>query len=83
MRIIKNPDVLAMTADETLCETITDWIRQRPSLNQVQCSVLDGHVIVYGTVCSARDRILALELALDAGADEVQDELHIQWPTAA
>jgi len=34
-------------------------------------------------VTSNRDRALAIELAIDAGAEDVQDDLMLTWPLAA
>jgi hypothetical protein len=39
--------------------------------------------LLRGRVTTNRDRALAIELAFDAGADDVQDELTLNWPLAA
>jgi hypothetical protein len=69
--------------DEMLCETLVEWYSRRPSLRDVRVSVEEGVAILRGRVTTNRDRALAVELALDAGADEVQDELMLTWPLAA
>lgn len=69
--------------DETLLETLMEWFSRRPSLQDVTVSVTDGVAVLHGFVASDRDRTLAVELALDAGADEVQDELMLTWPLVA
>ncbi len=69
--------------DEQVCETLIEWYSRRPSLREVCVSVVDGVAILRGRVTTNRDRALAVELALDAGADEVQDELMLTWPLAA
>jgi hypothetical protein len=69
--------------DEMVCETLIEWYSRRPSLREVQVSVFDGVAVLRGRVTTNRDRALAVELALDAGADEVQDELMLTWPLAA
>ena len=69
--------------DEILLETLMEWFSRRPSLQDVTVSVTDGVAVLRGYVASDRDRTLAVELALDAGADEVQDELMLTWPLVA
>lgn len=69
--------------DQMLCETLIEWYSRRPSLREVSVSVEEGVAILRGRVTTNRDRALAIELALDAGADEVQDELMLTWPLAA
>ena len=69
--------------DEILLQTLTEWVSRRPSLRDVNVAVLDGVAILRGSVVSNRDRVLAIELAWDAGADAVQDELMVTWPLAA
>ena len=69
--------------DEILMETLTEWFSRRPSLRGVTVFVSDGVAILRGSVVSNRDRALAIELAWDAGADAVQDELMLTWPIAA
>lgn len=69
--------------DEIIAETLLEWFNRRPSLRDVSVSVTDGVALLRGYVVSNRDRALAVELALDAGADEVQDELMLTWPLAA
>lgn len=69
--------------DEMLCETLIEWYSRRPSLRDVRVSVEEGVAFLRGRVSTNRDRALAIELALDAGADEVRDELMLTWPLAA
>lgn len=69
--------------DEIITETLIEWFSRRLSLRDVIVSVSDGVALLRGYVVSNRDRALAIELALDAGADEVQDELKLIWPLAA
>lgn len=69
--------------DEIIIETLLEWFNRRPSLRDVSVSVTGGVALLRGYIVSNRDRALAVELALDAGADEVQDELMLTWPLAA
>lgn len=69
--------------DEMVCETLVEWYSRRPSLRDVRVSVEEGVAVLRGRVTTNRDRALAIELALDAGATEVQDELMLTWPLAA
>ena len=69
--------------DEIIVETLAEWFNRRPSLRDVSVSVTDGVALLRGFIVSNRDRTLAIELALDAGANEVQDELMLMWPLAA
>ncbi len=69
--------------DEIIAETLLEWFNRRPSLRDVTVSVMGGVALLRGFIVSNRDRTLAVELALDAGADEVQDELMLTWPLAA
>ena len=69
--------------DEIIVETLAEWFNRRPSLQDVSVSVTDGVALLRGFIVSNRDRTLAIELALDAGANEVQDELMLTWPLAA
>lgn len=69
--------------DEIIAETLVEWFNRRPSLRDVTVSVTGGVALLRGFIVSNRDRTLAIELALDAGADEVQDELMLTWPLAA
>ena len=69
--------------DEIIAETLLEWFNRRPSLRDVTVSVTGGVALLRGFLVSNRDRPLAVELALDAGADEVQDELMLTWPLAA
>jgi hypothetical protein len=69
--------------DEVVAETFREWISRRPSLRQVKVSVSDRVALLWGYIVSNRDRALAIELALDAGAEQVQDELMLTWPLAA
>ena len=72
-----------VTQDEIIAETRVEWFTRRPSLRDVTVSVTGGVALLRGFIVSNRDRTLAIELALDAGADEVQDELMLTWPLAA
>lgn len=69
--------------DEIIAETLLEWFNRRPSLRDVTVSVTGGVALLRGFIVSNRDRTLAVDLALDAGADEVQDELMLTWPLAA
>ena len=69
--------------DEIIAETLVEWFNRRPSLRDVSVSVTGGVALLRGFIVSNRDRTLAVDLALDAGADEVQDELILTWPLAA
>jgi hypothetical protein len=69
--------------DEIIVETLLEWFNRRPSLRDVTVSVTSGVALLRGFIVSNRDRTLAVELALDAGADEVQDELMLTWPLVA
>ncbi|HJT20484.1 MAG TPA: BON domain-containing protein [Nitrospira sp.] len=69
--------------DEILIETLTEWFSRRPSLRDVMVSATDGIVTLRGSVASNRDRALAIQLAWDAGADDVYDDLMLTWPLAA
>jgi hypothetical protein len=69
--------------DEIIAETLVEWFNRRPSLRDVTVSVTGGVALLRGFIVSNRDRTLAIDLALDAGADEVQDELMLTWPLAA
>jgi hypothetical protein len=69
--------------DEMVCEMLVEWYKRRPSLRDIRVVVIDGIAILRGHITTQRDRALAIELALDAGAKEVQDELLLTWPLAA
>jgi len=69
--------------DEIVCDTLLEWYGRRPSLRDVEVTVLNGIAILRGRITTQRDRTLAVDLALAAGADEVQDELLLTWPVAA
>ena len=75
--------VREVNQDEIIAETLLEWFNRRPSLRDVTVSVMGGVALLRGFIVSNRDRTLAVELALDAGADEVQDELMLTWPLAA
>jgi BON domain-containing protein len=75
--------VREVNQDEIIAETLVEWFNRRPSLRDVTVSVTDGVALLRGYIVSNRDRTLAVDLALDAGADEVQDELKLTWPLAA
>lgn len=69
--------------DEMIRETLVEWYSRRPTLRDVVVAVEEGVAILRGRVTTNRDRALAIELAIDAGADDVQDELTVNWPLAA
>ena len=69
--------------DELLRDRVVEWFSRRPSLRDIKVTVMDGIVILEGAITSPADRGLAIDLALDAGADEVQDSLTLKWPIAA
>ena len=69
--------------DESLTETLMEWLSHRPSLRDVTVFVVDGVATLRGSVPTNRDRALAIELAWDAGADEIQDDLKLTRPLAA
>jgi len=69
--------------DEMIRETLVEWYSRRPSLSDVMVAVEEGVAILSGRVTSNRDRALAIELAIDAGAEDVQDDLMLTWPLAA
>jgi len=69
--------------DEMVCTVLIAWYHRRPSLWDVDVTVKHGIAILRGQITSLRDRALAIDLALDAGADEVQDELMMNWPPSA
>ena len=72
-----------MDQDELARETLVEWYSRRPSLRNVDVAVMNGIALLRGCITTQRDRALAIDLALDAGADEVQDELILTWPLAA
>lgn len=72
-----------MDQDELARETLVEWYSRRPSLRNVDVAVMNGIALLRGRITTQRDRALAIDLALDAGADEVQDELILTWPLAA
>ena len=69
--------------DERLTETMMEWFSRRPSLCDVTVFVEDGIATLRGSVPTNRDRALAIELARDAGADEIQDDLKVTRPLAS
>ena len=75
--------VRAMDHDEMVRDTLLEWYDRRPSLRDIEVAVLNGIAILRGRITTQRDRALAVDLALGAGADEVQDELLLTWPLAA
>ncbi len=75
--------VREMDQDEMVRETLVEWYSRRPFLGNVDVAVMNGIAILSGRVTTQRDRALAIDLALDAGADMVQDELILTWPLAA
>jgi osmotically-inducible protein OsmY len=75
--------VREMDHDEMVRDTLLEWYDRRPSLRDIEVAVLNGIAILRGRITTQRDRALAVDLALGAGADEVQDELLLTWPLAA
>ncbi len=73
----------AVNHDDIVRETLVEWYSRRPNLREVMVMVQEGVAILTGRVTTNRDRALAIELALDAGADDVLDELMLTWPLAA
>lgn len=69
--------------DDMIRDTLVEWYSRRPSLRAVTVTVTDGVALLRGRVTTNRDRALAIELAIDAGADDVLDELMVNWPLAA
>jgi len=69
--------------DGMVCNTLREWYGRRPSLRDVEVTVLNGIAILRGRITTQQDRARAVDLALGAGADEVQDELVLTWPLAA
>lgn len=69
--------------DEGLTETLMEWFSRRPSLRDVSVFVTEGVATLRGSVPTNRDRALAIELAWDAGADDIQDDLKLTRPLAA
>jgi len=69
--------------DEMLATTLTEWYSRRPSLRDVTVTVTNGLAILQGSVISNQARALAVQLAWDAGAEDVQDDLMLIWPLAA
>jgi hypothetical protein len=69
--------------DDIVCQMLVEWFKRRPSLRGVEVIVLNGMAILRGSIATPKDRALAIDLALDAGADEIQDELMLTWPLAA
>jgi osmotically-inducible protein OsmY len=69
--------------DEKVYRLLIAWYHRRSSLRDVDVTVKNGIAILRGQIASLRDRALAIDLALDAGADEVQSELMMNWPPSA
>jgi osmotically-inducible protein OsmY len=69
--------------DEMVRDTLLEWYSRRPSLRGIEVAVLNDIAILRGYITTQRDRTLAVDLALSAGADEVQDELLLTWPLVA
>lgn len=84
MQLVQDDFVVRETDhDELVCMTLVEWYNRRPSLRGIQVMVMDGIAILQGRIASHRDRSLAIDLAWDAGADEVEDDLVLTWPIAA
>lgn len=75
--------VREMDHDEMVRDTLLEWYGRRPSLRGIEVAVLNDIAILRGRITTQRDRTLAVDLALGAGAVEVQDELLLTWPLAA
>lgn len=75
--------VKEMGHDEMVRDTLLEWYSRRPSLRGIEVAVVNDVAILRGRITTQRDRTLAVDLALGAGADEVQDELLLTWPLAA
>ena len=69
--------------DTIVTETLSEWFSHRPSLKDVNVSVSNGLAILSGYVITNRDRALAIDLALDGGAREVEDDLLLRRPLVA
>jgi BON domain len=69
--------------DELVCITLREWYGRRAALRDVEVTVMNGVAILRGCVTTPNARTVAIELALAAGAHEVQDELRLNWPLAA
>ena len=84
MQLVQDDFVVRETDhDELVCMTLVEWYNRRPSLRGIQVRVMDGIAILHGHIVNQRDRFLAIDMAWDAGADEVQDDLMLTWPAAA
>jgi osmotically-inducible protein OsmY len=75
--------VKEMNHDEMVRDTLVEWYGRRPSLRGIDVAVLNDIAILRGRITTQWDRTLAVDLALAAGAVEVQDELLLTWPRAA
>ncbi|HEY6084973.1 MAG TPA: BON domain-containing protein [Nitrospira sp.] len=69
--------------DAIVSETLNEWFSRRPSLKDVNVSISNGLAVLSGYVISNRDRALAIDLALDGGAREVEDDLLLRRPLVA
>ncbi|HEU4685337.1 MAG TPA: BON domain-containing protein [Nitrospira sp.] len=69
--------------DDMLTQTLIEWYSRRPSLRDVSVHTVERVVTLRGSVATNRDRALAVELAWDAGAEDVHDDLMLTWPLAA
>jgi hypothetical protein len=83
MRLVKDFFVSEVDPDEALRERLVEWYGHRPSLKDIEVLVMDRVAILHGRITSPSDRALAIDLALDAGAEEVLDELTLHRPLAA
>ena len=75
--------VREMDHDEMVRDTLLEWYSRRPSLRGIEVVVLNDIAILRGRITTQKDRVLAVDLAMGAGADAVQDELWLTWPLAA
>lgn len=84
MQLVQEDYVIReMDHDEMVRDTLLEWYSRRPALRGIEVSVLNDIAILRGRITTQRDRALAIDLALGAGADEVRDELWLTWPLAA
>jgi hypothetical protein len=83
MKLVKDFLIRDMDHDEALRERLEEWYCHRPSLRGIEVLVMDGVAILHGRIMTPGDRALAIDLALDAGAKDVLDELTLHRPLAA
>jgi BON domain len=83
MRLVKDYFLEKINPDQAVCTRLEEWYRHRPSLKSIEVVVIDGVAILQGRITRSADRALAIDLALDAGARDVVDELTLYRPLAA